>query len=81
MLSTIYNFIVYSSADANKISLTIKSASFIIIPVLMAYFGWDESMAGDFISDVVTLTTAAFALFGLARKIVLTYFGENEALM
>lgn len=80
MLSTIYNFIVYSSADPEKISLTIRSAAFVIIPVLMAYFGWDESTAGEFISDVTTLTVMAFTLFGFARKIILTYLGENRAL-
>ena len=78
----IVQWVVYSSADPAKLSLTLKAG----LPFVLLLLGWSgvekaviEPLADEFVTDsanalalVVQAGTALVALAGLARKIYLT---------
>lgn len=80
MWDKIIAFVVLSSTDPSKISLTIKGLAGFLIPIIVLMFGWDETTAGQFVTDIALFASAAVALFGLARKLWLTYAGKNKAI-
>jgi hypothetical protein len=80
MWNKIITFVVLSSTDPSKISLTIKGLAGFLVPLVVLVFGWDDTTAGAFVADLATFAAAAVALFGLGRKLWLTYIGENKAL-
>lgn len=79
ILKSIFSWIVKSSADPNKFSLTLKAG----IPFLVIFFGWvgvsetvlrpiADSLIADGVNAVVLLAqigTGIVALVGLVRKI------------
>jgi hypothetical protein len=81
ILKRIYNWIVVSSADPTKVSLTIKSVGLAIIPYLMIVLDLAHANIGsadlnaffDTTSIIVQSSLTLFAsvgfLFGLFRKI------------
>lgn len=79
-MQKIVSFILLSSADPAKVSLTLKGLAGFVIPVLMFYFGWDEGAAGEFFSQTVFFVSSTIALFGLARKLWLTANSRNMAI-
>ena len=80
MINTILTWILVSSADANKLSLTIKGMLGYLVPVLMYTFNLDQGSADIALSDAATLLSTLVFAVGLARKIYLTLTHRNEAL-
>lgn len=74
-----WTFLVWSSTNQGKISSSLKAASVLIIPFLMAYYGLDQSTATQVISDTLTALSLLASLIFTLRKIVLTVLGENVA--
>lgn len=79
VVKKVWNWLVYSSADPTKISLTLKGA----IPFLVIFLGWkgvDQAVVQQFANEGVDLTvniiilivqlgTALTAFVGLVRKL------------
>lgn len=91
-MQKIFDFILKSSADAQKTSLTIKGAGIAAIPtiVLVAHLA-NIQLQNEQLTQVVDglanavlyigyAISACVFLYGLLRKIVLTMLGENQAL-
>jgi hypothetical protein len=84
---SIWNWIVTSSADPNKLSLTLKAG----IPFIIMILGWqgvDGAVVSPLLGEaanqvanslvlVAQLGTAAIAAYGLARKIYFTVFSKQ----
>ena len=82
------NWLVVSSSDPNKVSLTIKGILIGVVPVLMqvlTVFGVHFSFTSDNLIDVVctaitaalTLVAAVTTLIGALRKVWYTAKGVN----
>jgi hypothetical protein len=79
--------LVYSSANREKISLTIKSLLTIAVPFAINYFGINRMFADDVVNQSVNIIDALLvfvgvsgAVYGSIRKFVLTIVGEHDAL-
>lgn len=73
-MSSIINWFVKSSANPEKISLTLKSAAPFILAVT-AFLKLDL-VAGDldqFVEALVAVISGAIFIYGFARKIVLSF--------
>ncbi len=86
MLKKIWLWIVTSSADPTKISLTIKGIGMSIIAIITLVYGnalspdlntFLSSLIG-LVQDVLIVISAVMTTWGLMRKIVLTVFGTNH---
>jgi len=92
MLKTFWRWLVYSSADANKFSLTVKA-------VLIGALTFATTLAGFaqvqlpteqltvlvdqlifVLQTFIGLCAGITAVYGAIRKLSLTYLGENAAL-
>lgn len=92
MILKFWNWIVTSSADANKTSLTVKGFLVGIIPAAMILLHianinvGQEQLTGFIdafsvvIQDALTLISAVMFLWGLIRKLSRTVDGTNAAL-
>jgi hypothetical protein len=76
-MTNLLKFIFLSSANPAAISSTLKSASVMVVPLLMWYYGLDEQMAGEIFSDFLTIVSLLMTVIFLARKIILTIAGRN----
>lgn len=88
----IWKWLVYSSANAGKISLTIKSLLLSLIPVIlmvtkMYNVSIDNAALASFIDQVSAIIiviggaiTAISACFGALRKIYTTVTGSNDVI-
>ena len=70
-----------SSADPEKVSLTIKSVGVWAIPAVMAlitYLGYDitQNELIDLVNNLAILVAAAMTTFGLARKIYYKFLNK-----
>jgi uncharacterized protein with GYD domain len=68
-----------SSADPNKISLTIKSVGVWLIPAIILigkYSGVDiaEADLTEIVNSIAVLVASAMSLYGLGRKAYYKYF-------
>ena len=75
-----FTWLVKSSADPTKLSLTLKAAAPFILTVV-AWFKLDI-IAGDldkFLEAVGMIITGAFVAYGFLRKVILTITGKNGA--
>ena len=90
-LKNIGNWLLWSSENSNKISLTIRGlAGFIPSAVLLfaaLHIDVSANQLADFVESLVALvsTFGAFVgavafLYGIVRKISLTILGQNDAL-
>lgn len=89
-LKKIWQWLVKSSADAKKWSLTIKSILYAIIPTAVYFLGLVHIQIGsDALTEVVNMIaelivviggviTAISFTWGLIRKIETTLTGENK---
>jgi hypothetical protein len=92
MLKKIFQWIVYSSANPTKVSLTLKGAGVTVIGFLVPVIGLTHIAIGgdpstvlnsilDSIASIVqvalTLVGAIVGLYGLVRKVWLTVTGQN----
>jgi len=93
MLKTIFQFIVYSSKDPSKISLTLKGFAGVVATLAVAVgaiFGFNEIPVNevsnyfkDFVDAILTIVAGISALvtvYGGVRKLILTAKGENKAI-
>lgn len=76
MIKTIVQWIIYSSANPQNISLTLKG-----LAPLLVFFGLDEitstSLIGDLGDTILVLgevITLGITLYGLARKVAITIY-------
>lgn len=83
MIKTLWDWLVKSSKDPNKISLTVKGAISTAV-VVLGYFGItgvgiDTAGLGDNVAEiavqVVAAITALATLYGAIRKLYLTIKG------
>lgn len=92
MIKTIWNWLVWSSSNADKVSLTIKGfASF--IPTVVLFFTFlhlnvsSDSLSGviDGIAVLVTslgaVITAVVTVVAFLKKIYLTITNQNQAII
>ena len=93
MLKTIFQFVVYSSKDPSKISLTLKGFAGVvgtIVVTIAAVFGFEAIPAteiSNFFKDTVdaVLTiigsiSALVTIYGGVRKLFRTATGDNKAI-
>jgi hypothetical protein len=86
MLNKIWNWLVLSSADENKVSATVKgSAAFIIVSVIAQTLGIDgvSEVADHGVSllvEFVRFVSALYLLYGGVRKVAKTALGSNRVL-
>ena len=81
-MKNLISWIVYSSENPEKFSLTLKGALATVLPVALLLaqqlgFSLDSSNVEAFILSVITILTTAVTLFGLVRKLV-NIFREKE---
>ncbi len=81
MLKKVWEWIVYSSANPEKLSLTLKA----IVPFLVLFGVKDETVFGGAIDSVVHLIsmtgvwiTGAVATYGALRKLFYTVFPPKQ---
>lgn len=91
-MKKIFDFILKSSVDAQKTSLTIKGIGMALIPTLILVSNLANiqlqneqlTQVVDAIANIVLYVgyaiSSGMALYGLVRKIILTRVGENQAL-
>ncbi len=70
--------VLRSSADENKIALTIKGVGVAVIPALILVLGafgfeFTQSDLTQFVDSVATATSAVFIVYGLGRKLFLKF--------
>ena len=77
-MSNVFNWLVRSSADSSRISLTIKAAAPFVLAVA-AFLKLDlvEGDLDQLAEAVASIVAGAFFVYGLVRKIVLS-FGKKE---
>ncbi len=68
------NKLLGSSANSEKISLTIKSVGVWLVPALLAlitYFGWDitKNDLMELVNNFAILSASVMTIYGLGRKI------------
>jgi hypothetical protein len=80
------NWIVFSSKDSRKISLSVKAGLTGVITVL-AILNFDTSsmpeivdMTAKVVEQALLLVSAVATLYGFIRKVKLTRLGENDVL-
>lgn len=80
MLKSLIQWFVKSSADPERISLTVKSALVAILPIIMLVAGISDSESSllvDTITDIVfyglSLVSAVGVVFGFCRKLWNTF--------
>ena len=91
-LKNVWNWLVLSSANANKISLTVKGVLMSILPVLlyvMPMFNIQTShdQLASVVNDIGTIivvfggaVSAGVTVYGLLRKIGTTLTGNNDVI-
>ena len=90
MFDTFLTWLLVSSKDPEKLSLTIKGILVGILPVLSAVFGLANVQLGDLtpivdaiaaaVQTFIAFVAAAIALYGLVRKVILTLTGSHAGL-
>lgn len=92
IVTVIWKWLVYSSTNADKISLTIKSTFLALIPAIMIVAGLyniklDNSILTSFIDEVSAIIivvggaiTVISGCFGALRKIYTTAVGSNAVI-
>lgn len=77
ILKNVWNWVVFSSAYPDKISLTLKA----LIPFLVMFNVVDPALADNavdgivtFVTATITWATAGIATFGLLRKVFYSIF-------
>lgn len=90
ILKKIWEWIVYSSADANKISLTVKAFLYGIVPGILFFsnvMNWqlDNAVLTEIIDTIASVIiyiggsiTGLVFLWGLVRKLLTTITGRNK---
>lgn len=83
MLRTIIEFIVYSSKNSQKISLTVKGALVSVVAILVYFFpGTDFSSAIDtivlLVQQILAALGTAMLVVGVIRKLWTTVRGTND---
>lgn len=89
-MQKIWNWLVISSADSTKTSLSVKAFLTGAVTIITMIAGLSHIQVGDLtpiidpIIQVIQSTLAVVAsiafLIGIVRKLVLTYYGEHEGL-
>ena len=84
-MNTFINFILFSSANSNKLSLSIKAGIPFVVAILALFnVNVDINPIADqlilVLNTLFALVAGAVTLFGLLRKVYLTWKGENEVL-
>jgi len=91
-MKRIWEWIVYSSADADKIGLTVKGFLAGLIPVVLFLTSAAKINVGQeqltvlvdaaavLVQALLGAVSAAMFLFGLGRKIWLTIAGKNDVI-
>jgi len=91
-IKALWNWVVYSSADSKKFSLTLKGIAAFVITLLSFRYGIQNvqilnenvSVLVDavvaFVQDAVTLVSIIATIYGAVRKVVLTAKGEAATL-
>lgn len=74
------NWLVYSSVDPDKISMTVHGTLVAIIPILIFVahtlgFQWTNDQATVLVNDITSSVAAALILYGGVRKILITIRG------
>jgi uncharacterized membrane protein len=70
-------WLVISSADPSKVSLTVRGALLSIIPTViliaqMLHMEWSLEQLTQLVEGITAIIATALTLFGLIRKLVLT---------
>ena len=80
ILKIIVQWFIYSSKNPANLSLTLKG-----LTGLLVFFGIDAGLADEFIDSIVQwiinlgqLLMTLIALWGFARKIVLTFWNKDR---
>lgn len=89
-MKTFLQWLIISSSDSSKVSLTVKAFLGGLIPVLTIVLGFAHVQVGDLtpvvdafiavIQAFFTFLSALLFLYGLGRKIYLTLMGQHEGL-
>ncbi len=86
VIKKIMAWIVWSSKDPEKLSLTVKGVLGTGV-VLAGYLGVSSAELGPlvegmtkFTSEIVGTVTAAMAVWGAVRKLYTTYVGTNQVI-
>lgn len=78
------SWLLNSSADPNKWSLTVKSFGLTLVPVLLILantvfgLGLEQSQIIDIVTSFATLVGVVLTGFGLVRKIYRTATNKNQ---
>ena len=90
MFKTFWNWLVVSSADEDKLSLTLKGIFGAAVTTLTVVLGFANIHVGDLtpvvdalitlIQAIAAVVSAVVTLYGLVRKVVLTITGEHAGL-
>ncbi len=95
IIKTIFQWVVYSSANPAKLSLTLKGISVFALTLISVYAGLahidissitsvDFTRIVDafisFIQAVATIASAVITVYGILRKVILTLMGRNKAI-
>lgn len=90
MLKKIWNWVIYSSANAEEISLTVKGVLLGIVPAViilgnLAHVTFTSDQLTHIIDGIVAaigaiglIVSAIMTLYGLLRKLATTSLGTNE---
>lgn len=91
-MKKIFKWLVISSADPKKISLTVKATLMGIIPLAIALSGMADvpleqnsmqavaTSVAQFVETALTLVSVTLTTAGLIRKVYLSVIGENAVL-
>lgn len=91
-MKKVFKWLVVSSADPKKVSLTVKAVLTGLIPLAIAVSGVTEipldqnsmqavaSTVAQFVETALTLVSITLTAAGLLRKIYLSVIGENAVL-
>ncbi len=91
-IKNIWNWVVYSSADSNKLSLTLKGIAGFILAIISYRYGIQNYSAVNSqvtmlidmlitaLQDAITLISIGATIYGTFRKIILTAQGTADTL-
>ena len=77
-MQKLIKWLVQSSVDPSKVSMTVRGALIGIVPVLLFFagqfhLGWTEANVVDLIETITLIVSSFFIIVGMIRKIVLLF--------